>query len=194
MVDAAVGLAGRGHHVAMYTSHYDASRSFAETRDGSFPVFVSGDWLPRSLAGGLHILFAILRAFVLAVVVAWRAGPVDVFICDQVAAYVPVLRLLRPSARIVFYLHFPDRLLSPPGGVLKSLYRAPFDAFEAWATGCAHEVVVNSKFTRGVTLKAFPGLAARAADLEVVYPCVALGQQQQQQQQTHTRAASDDVV
>ena len=171
VVDAAVGLKRRpeGNTVTMYTSHYNAGRSFAETRDGTFPVFVAGDWLPRSLCGGLHILFAILRAVWLAVYVALTAGPVDVFFCDQVAAYVPILRLLRPRARVVFYLHFPDQLLSQRGGWLKSLYRAPFNAFEAWATACAHEIVVNSKFTRGVAVTVFPGLATR--QLDVIYPC-----------------------
>jgi alpha-1,3/alpha-1,6-mannosyltransferase len=158
----------------MYTSHYEPARSFAETRDGSFRVVVSGDWLPRQLLGGLHILFAILRAVWLAAYVAATApADTDVFVCDQVAAYVPVLRALRPRARVLFYCHFPDQLLSRRGGLLKSLYRAPFDAFEAWATAAAHEVVVNSAFTRDTVATVF-ARALRGRRLDILYPCIAV--------------------
>lgn len=39
MVDAAVGLQKRGHHVEVFTSHHEdgeAGRSFEETRDGEY--------------------------------------------------------------------------------------------------------------------------------------------------------------
>ena len=61
VVDAAAGLRRLGHAVVVFTSHYEASRSFAETRSGAFPVRVYGDWLPRALLGRLHIVFATLR-------------------------------------------------------------------------------------------------------------------------------------
>jgi len=173
VVDAACALSALGHSVRMWTSHYEASRSFAETRDGSFaPVRVAGDWLPRSLGGRLHILCALLRALWLAGVVALLGEPADVYVCDQVAAYVPLLRLLAPRAAILFYCHFPDQLLSARGGALKALYRAPFDALEEAATGAAHAVVVNSRFTQGVYAQTFRRLARSQPPPQVVYPCI----------------------
>jgi hypothetical protein len=75
----------QGHHVAMYTSHYDPERCFEETKGGKyFDVAVYGDWLPRELAGSLHILFAMLRNAWLAACVALLRSPYDVIICDQV--------------------------------------------------------------------------------------------------------------
>jgi alpha-1,3/alpha-1,6-mannosyltransferase len=70
----------------------------------------------------------------------------------------------------LFYCHFPDKLLAKKGGILKSLYRIPFDLIESWSTGCSDGIVVNSKFTRGIFGEAFPLLQHR--DPKVVYPCV----------------------
>jgi len=104
VVDAACGLCHLGHSVAMFTSHYEASRSFAETRSGLFPVAVYGSWLPRALCGRLHILFAMVRMLWLALCVAlWHGSPFDVLIVDQVSICVPLLKLLFPSAKVLFY-------------------------------------------------------------------------------------------
>ena len=48
VVDAAVALLEAGHHVDMYTSHYEPERAFAETRNENFHVHVRGDFLPRT--------------------------------------------------------------------------------------------------------------------------------------------------
>ena len=40
----AVALKASGYDVSMYTSFYDPERCFAETRDGTFPVHVHGNW------------------------------------------------------------------------------------------------------------------------------------------------------
>ena len=104
VVDAASGLCRLGHSVSVYTSHYEPSRSFAETRSGAFPVLVYGAWLPRSIAGRLHIFFAMLRMLWLALCVAlWQGSSYDVIIVDQVSACVPLLKLLCPWAKVLFY-------------------------------------------------------------------------------------------
>lgn len=92
------------------------------------------------------------------------------FFIDQLSAGIPLLRLLQPRPRIVFYCHFPDKLLAKKGGLFKTLYRAPFDWLESWSTGCSDTIVVNSKFTRGIFGEAFPSLKHRQPG--VVYPCV----------------------
>ena len=103
VVDAAAGLQRLGHSVVVFTSHYEASRSFAETRSGAFPVRVFGDWLPRALLGRLHILFAMLRMLWLALCVALSGSAYDVIIVDQVSACVPLLKCLCPLAKVLFY-------------------------------------------------------------------------------------------
>ena len=101
----------------------------------------------------------------------------DVFFVDQLSACVPLFRLVYAKARILFYGHFPDRLLAKEktglARVLQLAYRRPFDDVESWSTGCADEIVVNSKFTRAVFRHTFPSLRSR--ELKVVYPCVDTG-------------------
>ena len=53
-------------------------------------------------------------------------------------------------------------------GLVKRLYRLPFDWFEGWSMSGSDRIVVNSAFTRSVVNSLFKGLG----DLGVVYPCV----------------------
>lgn len=161
----------QGHQVTMYTSHYESGRSFEETRDGRFAVEVHGDWLPRQILGGLHILFAMLRSLWLALAVALTGPAFDVYICDQVSVCVPVLRLLCPRSRVLFYCHFPDKLLAPRKSLLARLYRLPFDWVEEVTTAVADHVLVNSRFTQSVVAREFRTLV-RYQDPEVLYPCM----------------------
>eukprot|EP00741_Cyanophora_paradoxa_P010686 tig00020538_g10328.t1 len=182
VVDAALGLQRLGHRVRFLTAHHDPRRCFAETADGTLEVEVFGDWIPRHLFRRLHILFAILRMCFVSLVVLWRsvAGwpplkaepgrpfrPRTVF-CDQVSAVVPMLKLSK--CKVVFYCHFPDKLLSARPSLLKRVYRWPFDFLEEITTASAHAVVVNSEFTRTITRDAFPRLAR--TNLEVLYPAI----------------------
>lgn len=134
---------------------------------------------PIALAGRFSILLAILRQLSLVLSVAVFSSELnqldpDVLFVDQLSACIPLFRLLYPKAKILFYGHFPDRLLAKKDhgatGHLKFLYRKPFDALESWSTGVADDVVVNSKFTRSVFKKTFPSMRSR--NLKVVYPCV----------------------
>jgi alpha-1,3/alpha-1,6-mannosyltransferase len=99
----------------------------------------------------------------------------DIFIVDQLSACVPLLRWLYPRRqRILFYCHFPDQLLadrgtSGIGGLIKLIYRWPFDWFEGWSMAASDKIVVNSKFTKSVAKEVFPTLPD---NLAVIYPCV----------------------
>lgn len=134
---------------------------------------------PTSIAGRFSILFAILRQIALVFRVAvftdeLRQLAPDVIFVDQLSACIPLFNLFYPSAKILFYGHFPDRLLAKEGtGMMqsaKTMYRKPFDAIESWTTACADSIVVNSKFTRSVFKQTFPSVRSR--DLRVIYPCV----------------------
>ncbi|GBG24704.1 Alpha-1,3/1,6-mannosyltransferase ALG2 [Hondaea fermentalgiana] len=94
----------------------------------------------------------------------------EVIFCDQVSHVVPLLRALT-GAQVVFYCHFPDKLLCVDrGSALKRLYRAPMDWWEERSTGAADAVVVNSKFTASVFRESFASL--ERVDLAVLYPAI----------------------
>lgn len=137
---------------------------------------VLGSSLPRSLFGAFQILFSILRqlllTFLLLLSIALpgpNATPIsplsplpafDVFIVDQLSVCVPLLRWAG-GTRVVFYCHFPDKLLSggweieaeapgkgkkgeaevrrkagkAGGGLFKRIYRWPIDKLEELTTG-----------------------------------------------------------
>lgn len=141
---------------------------------------VRGDSIfPQSINGRFMILCAILRQIALVLSTGLFSGELktlapDVIFVDQLSVCVPLFRILYPSARILFYGHYPDRLLvkQDQGWTqnIKKVYRVPFDALEEWSTGCADSIVVNSKYTRSVYRSTFPWFRIRP--LRVIYPCV----------------------
>ncbi|KAJ3363173.1 Alpha-1,3-mannosyltransferase-like protein [Allomyces javanicus] len=172
IVDAAVGLQSRGHTVRVYTSHHDPRHCFPETSDGTLNVAVHGDWLPRSVAGGMHVLCAWLRnlwlcAYLVTMHAVRPSARPDVYFVDQISVGVPLLKWT--GARVLFYCHFPDKLLATRKSKLKTLYRVPFDWIEEKTTAMADEIVVNSKFTRAVFHQSFPSIRHVPA---VAYPGV----------------------
>ena len=172
VVDAALGLRGRGHDVTIYTARHDPRRCFDETRDGTLRVVVAGDWLPKRVLGRCYALCASARMVAVALRAA-RDGP-DVVVVDQVATAVPVARAAC-AAPVVFYCHYPDKLLCVNRqNPLTRLYRAPLDWCEETCTGLADVVLVNSRFTAGVFRRAFPRLGATAP--EVLYPPLSLAE------------------
>lgn len=189
VVNAALSLQKLGHPVTIYTSHHDASHCFPETTgDGSLAkcVRVYGDWLPRQLLGRATVLCAVVRMVFLSIVLliregllwrrrAWGGAGGAAVVADGVAACVPALKL--GAAPVLFYCHFPDKLLcTQRASPWKRLYRWPFDLLEDAATGLADKVCVNSKFTAGVFNEAFP-ISRRLhpqKDIMVLYPAVEL--------------------
>ena len=141
---------------------------------------VRGDSIfPQSIVGRFMILCAILRQVALVVSTSLFTSELqtlapDVIFVDQLSICVPLFRLIYPRAKILFYGHYPDRLLvkQDQGWTkqIKRAYRVPFDAIEEWSTGCADSIVVNSKYTRSVYRTTFPWFRIRS--LRVIYPCV----------------------
>ncbi|KAJ3107051.1 Alpha-1,3-mannosyltransferase-like protein [Phlyctochytrium planicorne] len=165
VVDAAVGLQNLGHKVRIYTSHHDSKHCFEETANGTLEVKVYGDFLPRHIGGKFMIFFALLRSlylsFCLLVISICNPSPPgviasDVALVDQISLAIPVFKLLFP--RVVFYCHFPDRLLTKRVSLLKRLYRLPFDFVEEATTGMADEILVNSQFTQQVFKQEFKSI------------------------------------
>ena len=123
--------------------------SFIETRNGDLSVISVGDWLPRTLFGKCAALCATIRmlwaAFYLTVMS--DLAP-EVIICDQISNAIPILRLFS-KAKIIFYCHFPDMLLTQRKNLMKKLYRKVMDYIEEYTTGKADLILVNSHFTKG---------------------------------------------
>ncbi|KAG1819808.1 glycosyltransferase family 4 protein [Suillus subaureus] len=167
VVDAALGLQSLGHSVDIYTSHHDKHHCFDETRDGTLSVH----------HGKFHIMFAHARQLHLTMhLMCTSAHQYDVFFVDQLSTCIPFLRMFC-GKRVVFYCHFPDKLLANGAyvedqrgknvSILKYIYRFPMDWLEEATTTQADLILANSKFTARVTKSHFSSLRHQ---LKVVYP------------------------
>jgi hypothetical protein len=100
VVDAALALQQNGFEVVFFTSHHDPQHCFRETADGTLPVRVYGDFLPRSIFGRFAAACAYLRslwaACCLLVGAAFASGPsgaFDAIIVDSISISIPLLCL-----------------------------------------------------------------------------------------------------
>ena len=173
VIDAALALKSRGHEVTFVTAHHDDRHCFPETRQrgaDSSPelrVITAGDFWPRTLFGRCYALCAYWRMLFAALyLVAFSGLDPQVIFCDQISAAIPVLKYLS-KAKVVFYCHFPDQLLTKRETFIKSLYRAPIDWLEEKTTGMADILLVNSKFTASIFRDTFKSLKV---DPQVLYP------------------------
>ena len=177
VINAALALQDRGWDVHFYTAHWDPSHCFGALKPGGAlagRVHVHGDFLPRHFFGRFMALFAYFRmiytALVLLLLSLVGSEPgVDLVVSDQISVANPVL--LGLNVPVLFYCHFPDKLLSTDRrSLLKRAYRAPLDYLEEVTTGAATKVLVNSKFTSSIFREAFPRLGD--VELGVLYPAV----------------------
>jgi len=167
VLDSATHLRAAGHQVTIFTAHYDPKHCFEETKELDLRVY--GSRLPMQVAQHLRAPCAITRMAYLGCRLAMRRERFDVIFCDLVSHVVPVLRLLT-NARIIFYCHFPDQLLTPPRTSWYQWYRTPIDRLEEFTTGMAHRVLVNSEFTAATFRATFARLSGPSP--EVLYPGV----------------------
>ncbi|EJS43757.1 alg2p [Saccharomyces arboricola H-6] len=172
VVDAALGLQDEGHDVTIYTSHCDKSHCFEEIKNGQLKVEVYGDFLPTNFMGRFFIVFATIRQLYLVVqlILQKKVNIYQLFIIDQLSTCIPLLHIFS-SATLMFYCHFPDQLLAQRTGLLKRIYRFPFDLIEQFSVSAADTVVVNSNFTKNTYHKTFKFLSNSP---DVIYPCVDL--------------------
>ena len=164
VTDAAAYLASHGHRVALFTSRFDPARTLPAA--AALDVRVHGRHIPVHVAQRLRAPSAVARMAALAFVATRE--PWDAIVTDLVAHVVPLLRR-RSSARLVYYCHFPDRLLVPARRGL-ALYRAAIDGLEERGLAAADRVLVNSRFTARRLAEAYPRLGTLVP--EVVHPGV----------------------
>lgn len=173
VVDAAVGLQKFDHKVTLYTAHHDPGHSFEETNDGTLHVVVYGDWLPTAFCRRFMAVCAYVRVFWVSmrVVGLSLSGKIDVIVVDQVSHSIPLLKSLT-GAKIIFYCHYPDYLLTSRTSCCKKIYRAPLDLAEEMTTGMADKILVNSLFTAETFASSFRSLDRRGIKPDVLYPAI----------------------
>lgn len=147
----------------IWTSFFDENHCFEDAK--THKIEVRGNKIPRGILGFGHIFFALLSNLYLTICCAIKGA--DIFIVDQISAWLFVLRLLRPKSRIIFYCHFPDLLLAKHDSFLRRIYRFFFDGLERFGLRFANEVFVNSEFTAAVVSEHL-GMK----NVRVLYPCV----------------------
>jgi len=168
IVDAAVALTKKKHRVNVYTGYHNRNHCFEETKDGTFYVKVLGSFIPRSLFGYGHAFFAYIKMIWIAFYLCFfHHRKADLIICDQVSAPILVFKWFS-SAKVIFYCHYPDKLLTGRKSLVKKVYRYFFDWLEELSTGKADLVFVNSHFTESKVYEAFPSLRDR--EFQVLYP------------------------
>lgn len=168
VVDAAVAMKESGHSVRFVTNHHSVSHCFEETRDGTLPVTVVGDWLPRTVFGKCYALCSYLRMVYAALYLIFCSSvDPDVVFVDQISACIPILNWM--TCNVLFYCHYPDQLLAAHDNALKRYYRLPLDWLEERTTACAHTILVNSHFTLGVFASTFKSIKKLP---QVVYPSI----------------------
>ncbi|EGG23851.1 glycosyltransferase [Cavenderia fasciculata] len=172
VVDAALALKSKGHSVTMYTSRHDPKRSFKETHNGELEVKVAGGYFPRHLFWRFMVICAIIRNVLCALSIIFGKTKYDVVVIDQISASIPLFKLLSRS-RVLFYCHFPDKLLTSRTSLLKKLYRVPVDWFEEYTTSWADRTVVNSNFTASIFKESFKSIHNLPS---VLYPSLNLKQ------------------
>ena len=176
VVNFACGLLDQGDvDISIFTTHHDENHCFDETKkinNGklSDKVYIYGDWLPRSIFGKMMALCAIIRMIYLTFIIIFMycIGMIDVIILDGISAPIPLLKLF--SIPVLFYCHFPDKLLCVErSNILKKLYRLVVDSLEEITTAMADKVIVNSKFTADTFQSSFYYLGSYYRP-DIIYP------------------------
>jgi hypothetical protein len=132
---------------------------------------------PRSFRGRFHIFFAHARQLHLTKYLLSGSAPkYDIYFVDQLSTCIPILRVFTKT-RVLFYCHFPDKLLANGALVegqlraklplLKQLYRLPMDWLEETTTGDS-DLVVD---LHGVNLAVRAG-GYDPGEFEVHCPCL----------------------
>jgi hypothetical protein len=119
VVDAALALQQNGFEVVFFTSHHDPQHCFRETADGTLPVRVYGDFLPRSIFGRCAAACAYLRSLWAAccllvgtVFGTGSSGTFDAIIVDSISISIPLLCLFGRH-RVRMQDCFPRRQSEP---------------------------------------------------------------------------------
>jgi len=158
-----------GYRVDVVTSRCDQGHCFSAVKkpDGELSknVWIYGRWIPPNILGVATALMSTLRMLYLTYKVTQlqQHKSAEVVVVDVLPTSIPLLLNWMSTAGVLFYCHFPDKLLlrNNRGGIIKKLYRKLLDTVEESTMGLADTLVVNSKFTLSQVEEHFPILFSR---------------------------------
>jgi alpha-1,3/alpha-1,6-mannosyltransferase len=181
-----------GYLVDVVTTRCDQDHCFASVKlpDGrlSRNVAIYGRWIPPNIMGVATAFMSTIRMLYLTWQVTRKHKTADVVVVDVLPTSLPLLLSWLSSAGILFFCHFPDKLLlRNEGGLAKRLYRQLLDRLEESTMGMADTLIVNSKFTLGQVQESFPSLAQRP--MGVLYPALDTTNMVQANQKPKTKAS-----
>ena len=174
VLDAAMALQRRGCRVRFFVPGRLDPVQFPEIADGALAVEQVRTTLPVNLGGRFRAALAIGRTRAAARALARHCGGHDLIFSDVTSHVVPLVKR-RTRRPVIFYCHFPDRLLISEGSrtsVAYRIYRRPIDRMELNGLLAADRVIVNSAFTAMKLREAFP--AFQVSTLTVVHPGVSV--------------------
>jgi alpha-1,3/alpha-1,6-mannosyltransferase len=175
--------------IQLVTTRCDVDHCFAILRDRPCPFLqLYGTWIPSHIYGRGQVVLSTIRLLYLAMMVSKLPAlrDADLIVTDVLPAPLFLLRYYTDAA-LLFYCHFPDRLLvrqrepEPPEKgtegtkkgrrwLLRTIYRSVMDQLESMGIDLADTIVVNSNFTKAIARDSFPQLASRS--LTVLYPAL----------------------
>lgn len=147
-----------GHRVVWYTSWTDKywnkdEFKGVEIREQNLPLH-PGDWLTENIAIAWQLIFSDLNP--------------DLLVVDHSASCVPMLKWRFPNAKILFYCHFPQQLVTPSRFFLYRWYANLIGFVEDFLFSGVDTIMVNSNFTKENFVRVMPEIEAEK--LMVVYP------------------------
>jgi alpha-1,3/alpha-1,6-mannosyltransferase len=172
-----------GHKVDIVTTRCDQDHCFSAVKKSPLEgrlannVHLFGQWIPTNLFGIATAFCSTIRMLYLTLQVCrcrnnlTSANTDTVVVLDVLPTSIPLLRRWLPSCGVLFYCHFPDKLLlQRQGGIAKQGYRKLLDALEESTMRQADTLVVNSNFTLSQVHDVFPSLLHK--DIKVLYPAL----------------------
>lgn len=177
-VNMALGFKNKGHQVKFYTPFHDRSYCYEETVDGTFDVEEHGRWWPRTIFKKFFIFCIMMRMIICSLwMILFDYNNFDVVVMDRVSVTVPLFRLV--GKKVIFYLHFPDKLLcyeNQRKGILKNTYRFFMDLIEEFTLAFSHVILANSLFTQQNYMNTFRFLRKLKVKPDVLYPAIDFAQ------------------
>ena len=172
ILNMALGLRSKGHQVTIYTPFHDKKYCYEETINGTFQISEHGNWWPRKIFGRFFIVNIMIRMIICALYMLLFDNKFDIVIMDRYSATIPLFRLF--GKKVLFYLHFPDKLLcyeNQRKGWLKRFYRFVMDYIEEFSLLFANVIVANSEFTKQNYMQSFK-ILRKFKEPSILYPAI----------------------
>jgi len=171
VVNLAMSCKKLGWYVKIFTPAYDPNRALEQVKNGTIDLEVRGSFFPKKIFGKFHAFCEYIRLTLAAIYLILFGGDFDLVVIDQIPLPLPLLNL---RFKTFFYCHYPDKLLcTQRKSLMKRIYRFFIDLIEEITMWFAHEIAVNSLYTRSIYENNFKLLKKFRRNLpEVIYPCI----------------------